>query len=205
MVALDTNVLVSAHRREFAQHEAAHALLAEVTQVDLAFGVQGVVTGEFLRVATHPRILDPPTSRVDALAVINGVLASPRARILGPVDPYWQVLRTFVDGLRLSGNAMFDAQIAALCLVNGFSTIVTSVGSTDWTSGPSRPRGRGRFGTALAASRTATRRTGQPGPVETGRPRRRVLSLTARRWDVADASRPEFLTRDTFDLRRPLL
>jgi len=125
VIALDTNVLVYAHRREFDEHEAAHVLLEEATQGDLAFGIPEVVIGEFLRVATHPRVLDPPSSRRDALAVLDGVLASPRARILGPAEPYWQVFRGFVDDLRLSGNAVFDAQIAAACLVNGFSTIVT--------------------------------------------------------------------------------
>lgn len=126
MIALDTNVLVYAHRAEFDDHVAARVVLAEVTQGDLAFGVPGVVIGEFLRVATHPRVLDPPSHRDDALAVLDGVLASPGARILGPVEPYWQVLRAFVDDLRLVGNAVFDAQIAAACLVNGFSTIVTN-------------------------------------------------------------------------------
>lgn len=126
MIALDTNVLVYAHRGEFAEHEAAGALVEEVTRGQLPFGVPAVVIGEFLRVTTHPRVLAPPSTRADALAVLDGVLASPRARILAAVPPYWSVLRGFVDDLRLSGNAVFDAQIAAACLVNGFSTIVTN-------------------------------------------------------------------------------
>lgn len=126
MIAIDTNVLVYAHRREFPEHEPARTLLEEAAQGQLAFGVPAVVIGEFLRVATHPRVLDPPTSRTDALAVLDGVLASPRARILTAIPPFWSVLRGFVDDLRLSGNAVFDAQIAAACLVNGFSTIVTN-------------------------------------------------------------------------------
>ncbi len=50
MIALDTNLLVWAHRREFGEHDAARALLAEVTQDDLAFGLPGVLIGEFLHV-----------------------------------------------------------------------------------------------------------------------------------------------------------
>lgn len=126
MIAVDTNILVYAHRQEFPEHGVARRTLIEIAEGVLPFGIPTVVVGEFLRVATHPRILDPPTARGDALAVLDGVLTSPRARVLGPTSSFWPTLRSLVDDLRLSGNAVFDAQVAATCLVNGFTTLVTN-------------------------------------------------------------------------------
>ena len=126
MIAVDTNVLIYAHRSEFDEHDAARHALTDLAQGSLPFGLPGTVVGEFLRVATHPRVLDPPTSRAVALGVVDAMLASPRARLLGPTEVYWQLLRGFVDDLRLSGNAVFDAQVAAACLANGFTTILTN-------------------------------------------------------------------------------
>lgn len=126
MIALDTNVLIYAHRSEFPEHDAARHALTELSEGPLPFGLPVTVVGEFLRVATHPRVLAPPTPRAVALGVVDALVASPRARLLGASGVYWPLLRGFVDDLRLSGNAVFDAQIAAACLANGFTKILTN-------------------------------------------------------------------------------
>lgn len=126
MIAVDTNVLVYAHRSEFPEHEVARSALVDLAEGALPFGLPVIVVGEFLRVATHPRVLDPPTSREVALGVVDSLLASPRARVVTATESYWPMLRGFVEDLRLSGNAVFDAQIAAACLANGFTTILTN-------------------------------------------------------------------------------
>ena len=90
-----------------------------------AWGVPVFVAGEFLRVVTHPRLFDRPSKLEDALAALDGLLSSGTARLLLPGERYWSILReTALDG-RASGNLLFDAQIAAVCIEHGVTTIMT--------------------------------------------------------------------------------
>jgi uncharacterized protein len=91
----------------------------------LAWGLPVFVLGEFLRVATHPRYLEPPSSLTDAVEVLDGLLASPSVQLLAPGPRFWWLLRETALTDRASGNAAFDAQIAAVCLEQGARTVLT--------------------------------------------------------------------------------
>lgn len=83
------------------------------------------VIGEFVRLVTHPVVFDYPSSLEDALAALDGLLGSRRARLLTPGRRYWSILKGVVIDGHATGNHMFDAQIAALCLEHGATTILT--------------------------------------------------------------------------------
>ena len=61
----------------------------------------------------------------DALASIDSWLASPSARLLVPGDGYVRLLRSLADESQVQGNLVFDAQIAAVCLEHGATTLLT--------------------------------------------------------------------------------
>lgn len=89
------------------------------------WGIPVFVAGEFLRVVTHPRLFDYPTDLEDAIAALDGLLGSGGARLLRPGPRYWGILkRAVIDG-HTRGNRLFDAQIAAVCLEHGVTTILT--------------------------------------------------------------------------------
>jgi uncharacterized protein len=81
--------------------------------------------GEFLRVITHPRVFDPPFTTDEACEALTRVLRSPSVVILLPGERFWPLLRQEVTGADAVGNLVFDAQIAALCLEVGVSTLLT--------------------------------------------------------------------------------
>ncbi len=83
------------------------------------------VLGEFLRVVTHPSIFERPSRTEDALAVLEDLLSSPSVRILAPGSRYWVTFREVLRDARTTGNRIFDAQIAAVCLEHGATTILT--------------------------------------------------------------------------------
>jgi predicted nucleic acid-binding protein len=61
----------------------------------------------------------------EAFASIESLLASPAARLLMPGDRYLQNLRDVIARSGVRGNLVFDAQIAAVCLEHGATTLLT--------------------------------------------------------------------------------
>ena len=125
MIALDTNVLVYAHRAEFPQHAQAVRVLRELSEGVIPFGVPVFALGEFLRVCTHRTYLRPPSSDGEATDFLEGVLASPSCRVLHTGPVFWRLLREDVLQHRVRGNDVFDAQLAAVCRQHGVQAVVT--------------------------------------------------------------------------------
>jgi toxin-antitoxin system PIN domain toxin len=116
---------VYAHRRQAAQHEAALEALREVSTGSRSWGIPVFVVGEFVRLVTHPSLFEYPSSLEDAFAALRGLLQSRRALLLRPGRRYWAILQDVVIDGHATGNHMFDAQIAAVCLEHGADTILT--------------------------------------------------------------------------------
>lgn len=125
MIAVDTNVLVYAHRAKAPHHASALAALRGLATGPSPWALPVFVVGEFLRVVTHRAILEPPSDEREAVAVIDGLLRSPGARLLVPGDGYWAILRRLVAERGLRGNDVYDAAIAAVCLEWGATEILT--------------------------------------------------------------------------------
>jgi predicted nucleic acid-binding protein len=53
------------------------------------------------------------------------LLASPPSRLLVPGDRYLPLLRGVIEESGVRGNLVFDAQIAAVCLEHGATTLLT--------------------------------------------------------------------------------
>jgi uncharacterized protein len=67
ITAVDTNILVYAHREDSAWHEPADRCLGEQAQSGPAWAIPWPCVHEFLAIVTHPRIYDPPTPLADAI------------------------------------------------------------------------------------------------------------------------------------------
>jgi uncharacterized protein len=125
LIAVDTNVLIYAHRSELPQHDAALSALRELAEGAAAWALPVFVLGEFLRVVTHPRLLDPPSTGAQATAALDGLLEAASVQVLLPGARFWPLLREMVLDTRARGNLIHDAQIAAVCREHGVSTILT--------------------------------------------------------------------------------
>jgi len=125
VIAVDTNILVYANREESALHAAALRALRNLAEGDEAWAIPVFCVGEFLRVISHDRLFDPPTPVLDAVDSVESLLASPSARLLVPADRYLRLFRSLLEESSTRGNLVFDAQIAAVCLEHGATTLLT--------------------------------------------------------------------------------
>lgn len=125
MIAIDTNVLVHAHRAEMPLHELAMERLRALVEGGAPWALPAFCIGEFVRVVTHPRIFHPPTGLETTLEFLDQVLGSPSARLLVP-GPMFPAL--FAEACRsgaVQGNLAFDAQVVAVCREHGVAEILT--------------------------------------------------------------------------------
>ena len=125
MIAVDTNVLVYAHRSGLQQHASALVWLRHLAEGNVPWAVPVFCLGEFVRVVTHPRILDPPSTLDQALTALRGILSSPTARVLSPGPRYPTFYEEAVREADARGNLAFDAQIAAVCQERGATRLLT--------------------------------------------------------------------------------
>jgi len=125
VIAVDTNILVYADREESTQHAAALRAVRLLAEGSEAWALPVFCIGEFLRVVSHDRLFDPPTPVLEAFDSIDSLLGSPASRLLVPGDGYHRLLRSLIDESQVQGNLVFDAQIAAVCLEHGATTLLT--------------------------------------------------------------------------------
>jgi toxin-antitoxin system PIN domain toxin len=125
VIAVDTNVLVYAHRKELPQHRRARARLIELAEGPARWAIPVFCLGEFLRVVTHPRLFDPPFEVTEACDALDRVLTSPSLMVLTPGDRFWPLLSRATTDAHAIGNLVFDAQIVALCREAGVSALLT--------------------------------------------------------------------------------
>lgn len=116
MIALDTNLLVYAHRTDSPWNRRAYACVLQLACGARAWAIPWPCLHEFMAIVTHPRIFNPPTSVAEACAQCEAWLESPTLVQLGETDGYWSVFRKLVENGHVTGPRVHDARIAALCL-----------------------------------------------------------------------------------------
>ena len=126
MIAVDTNILVYAHREDSQWHDVAYARVAELAQDRAAWAIPWPCLHEFLAITTHPRIYSPPSPLPAAIDQVEAWLESPSVVLLCESDAYWPQLRAAVEAGRIGGPLVHDARIAALCAVHGVKELWTA-------------------------------------------------------------------------------
>jgi hypothetical protein len=126
MIALDTNILIALHRTDSAGHAAADAAYRAAGAEAAAWAIPWPCVHEFLGVATHPRVFDPPSTFTEALGAIERWRLRPAVRFLAEDDTYWTTLSDLVRAARIAGPRIHDARIAALCLDHGVRELWTA-------------------------------------------------------------------------------
>jgi len=124
MIAIDTNILVYAHRSDSPKNEAASSALIRASRTRWA--IPWPCVHEFLAVTTHPIIFDPPSPIVDATRTIAGWYDSRTLRFIGESADYWPTLESLILKSEVCGPRVNDARIAAICIQHGVSELWTA-------------------------------------------------------------------------------
>jgi hypothetical protein len=126
MIAVDTNLLVYAHREDSPWHAEAYALIEELAEGASPWAIPWPCIHEFLAVVTHSRIFSPPTPLLTALDQVEAWLESPSLHLLSEQPGAWDSLRQLLTSSKTTGPAVHDARIAAICLQNGVRELLTA-------------------------------------------------------------------------------
>ncbi len=126
MIAVDTNVLVYAHRRDSAWHRSASNTVRELAENRTPWAIPWPCVHEFFAVVTHPRIYSPPSTPPLASAQLEAWFASPSVVMLAETADYWPTLKSLLESSQTSGPQVHDARIAALCQLHGVRELWTA-------------------------------------------------------------------------------
>ena len=119
MIAVDTNILVYAHREESPFHEIAFRRVAALAEGTATWAIPWPCVHEFLAIVTHPRIYAPPTPLPRALDQVDAWLESPTVTLLAEATTHWPTLRALLAAGRIAGGQVHDGRVAALCRDHG--------------------------------------------------------------------------------------
>jgi toxin-antitoxin system PIN domain toxin len=125
VIAVDTNILVYAHREDSAWHAAAFAAVGGLAEGRAAWAIPWPCVHEFLAVVTHPRIYRPATPVALACEQVEAWLESPSLVLLAETDAYWRLARVALVNGHVTGPQVHDARVAALCLAHGVRELWT--------------------------------------------------------------------------------
>jgi uncharacterized protein len=117
MQLVDVNVLVAAFRDDAPGHKTCRGLVEAMVASSLPYGVSDLVLSGFVRVATHPRVFDPPAPVEDALAF--AVAYRTGAVPIAPGPRHWPIFTALCRSARAKGNLVPDAYFAALAIESG--------------------------------------------------------------------------------------
>ena len=125
MIAIDSNILVYAHRADSPWHAGARRAIEELAEGRAAWAIPWPCLHEFIAIVTHPRIYRPPTPLALAIDQVGAWLESPALMPLSENDAYWDVLRECLSSGLIVGPQVHDARIAALSLAHGVRELWT--------------------------------------------------------------------------------
>jgi toxin-antitoxin system PIN domain toxin len=126
VIAVDTNILVYAHREDSPWHDAAKQCVRRLAESSAPWAIPWPCLHEFFSVTTHPRIYAPPTPPAAAAEQIDAWLESPTVALLTESAAHWSTLRTMLLAGRVAGPRVHDARIAALCVQHAVDELWTA-------------------------------------------------------------------------------
>lgn len=137
MIAVDTNVLVYAHRADSPWHGRARDAVRRLAIGTASWAIPWPCVHEFLAIVTHPRIYAPPSTIEQARAEVRNWLGSPSLVLLSEAHGYAEALFSLLEQGRVVGPRVHDARIAALCLFHGVRELWTA--DRDFSRFPTLP------------------------------------------------------------------
>ena len=123
MIAVDSNLLIYAHKQGTPFHVAAAELIDSLRGQPAQWAIPWPCIHEFIGIVTHPGIYRPASTLSEAFGFVDSLFASPQLQLLSEGLGYFEKLRELSVSARLKGPRIHDARIAALCLHHGVSEL----------------------------------------------------------------------------------
>lgn len=124
MIAVDTNLLVYAHRSGLPEHRQAQRAVEKACGNPKGWAIPVFCAAEFWAVVTHPSSSPRPSRAKEARAFLAELCAA-GAKVLYPRDGFMERLARLASDLKIQGPRIFDLQIALVAFEGGASEIWT--------------------------------------------------------------------------------
>ncbi len=121
MIAIDTNLLVYAHRSTTSEHKTARKAIEKAAALG-EWGFSMPCISEFFSVVTHPACPPRPSTQREAVDYIDALVEG-GAEIWMPGPGFGMRLLKTAKALHVSGHRIFDLQIAMMAFESGATEI----------------------------------------------------------------------------------
>jgi toxin-antitoxin system PIN domain toxin len=129
VIAIDTNLLVYAHRSATPEHRAAQAAIEAACNSSGGCGIAAPSVAEFYSVVTHPAARGRPSTPRQAAAFLRALQVDGGVAVWGPGPRFAARLLQTAGDLEVHGVRIFDLQIALCALDGGASELWTHDGA----------------------------------------------------------------------------
>ena len=116
MIVPDINLLIHAYNADSRVHARARAWWEATLSDPAPVGLPWATMLGFVRIATHPRVLDNPLPADAACALVEAWLSQPQVMILHPGERHADLVFGLLRQLGSAGNLTTDAHLAALAM-----------------------------------------------------------------------------------------
>lgn len=135
MYLVDANVLLYAADSTSRDHDSCREWLTSALNGHARVGLSAQSIGAFLRISTHPRVMDRPLTSDEAWSIAAAWLEAPAAWVPEVTDHTLDVLGQLVVAHAVTGNLVTDAQLAAQAVEHGLIVVTLD---TDFARFPVR-------------------------------------------------------------------
>ncbi len=126
MIALDTNLLIYAHRSGAPESERARRAIARASADPRGWGISLASLAEFWAVVTHdPLVSGPPSTAGEARRFLSALLDEAGGRLWMPQEAFSDRLVEIADEMGIRGPRIYDLQIALTAFDNGATEMWT--------------------------------------------------------------------------------
>jgi toxin-antitoxin system PIN domain toxin len=125
LIALDANILVYAHRKDSEWNEVASDVVTKLAEGSQSWAIPWPCIHEFLSIVTSPKIYKPSSTLVEAINQVELWMESPTLLLIGEGEGYWREFSAVSIAGRVTGGAVHDARIAAICCAHGVKELWT--------------------------------------------------------------------------------
>jgi uncharacterized protein len=125
VIALDTNLLVYAHRQGAPEHDKACAAILRALDDPRGWGICLPTIVEFWSIVTHPKIPGGPSSAAVVTHFFHYLISEGRGAIWTPGPGFGQRLMRWAASSKVRSKRIFDLQIAVIAFEQGAREIWT--------------------------------------------------------------------------------
>jgi predicted nucleic acid-binding protein len=125
MIALDTNLLIYAHREGSAEHARARSAILAALDDPRGWGICLPSVTEFWSIVTQPKIPGGPSSPTVVSHFFHYLITEGRGNVWTPGPGFGQRLMRWATSLKVRGSKIFDLQIAVIAYEHGAQEIWT--------------------------------------------------------------------------------